>query len=100
MTVSSGYGVAELVVREGAEVLGKKISESGLRQRDIVVLTLRRGTSVIPNPRGDRVLEVNDSLLCFGKLEAMRDLVPARRRRGARPKIKALPETEVVEAED
>ena len=97
LTVSSGYGVAELVVREGADILGKKISESGLRQRDIVVLTLRRGTTVIPNPRGDRVLEVNDALLCFGRLEAMRSHVPERRRRRARPTVHALPDTEMVE---
>jgi ribosomal protein S6--L-glutamate ligase len=92
LSVSTGYGVAELVVREGADILGKTLGESGLRERDITVLTLRRGTTVIPIPRGDRVLEVNDGLLCFGKLEEMRSLVPERRRRRARPKVQPLPE--------
>jgi ribosomal protein S6--L-glutamate ligase len=91
LTVSSGYGVAELLVREGAHVLGKTIRESGLRDRDITVLTLTRGTKVIPNPRGNRELEVGDRLLCFGKLDEMRDLVPARRRRRSRPKVEPLP---------
>jgi ribosomal protein S6--L-glutamate ligase len=92
LTVSTGYGVAELVVREGAEILGKSITESGLRERDITVLTLHRGTTIIPNPRHDRILEVNDGLLCFGKLEEMRGLVPERRRRRARPAVQPLPE--------
>ena len=92
LTVSTGYGVAELLVREGADVLGKSIRDSGLREKDIAVLTLTKGTTVIPNPKSSRVLEVGDRLLCFGKLEAMRGLVPERRRREARPKMQPLPE--------
>ncbi len=91
LTVSTGYGVSELLVRQGADILGKTIDASGLRERDIAVLTLTRGTTVIPNPKSSRVLEEHDRLLCFGKLEAMRDLVPAKRRRKAQPKLKPLP---------
>ena len=91
LTVSSGYGVAELLVREGAHMLGKTIATSSLRDRDITVLTLTRGTKVIPNPRGSRELEVGDRLLCFGKLESMRDLVPERRRRRSRLRVDPLP---------
>ena len=40
LTVSTGYGVAELVVHEGADIVGQAINESGLRNRDITVLTL------------------------------------------------------------
>jgi len=89
LTVSTGYGVAELQVHESADLVGKPIGESGLRDRDVTVLTLHRGTEVIPNPRDGRVLEANDRLLCFGKLEAMRDMIPARRKR--RAKVRKLP---------
>ena len=92
LTVSTGYGVAELVVHAGSDLVGRAINESGLRNRDITVLTLTRHTTVIPNPRENRTLEPDDRLLCFGKLEAMRDLVPERRRRRFRPKIQPLPE--------
>ncbi len=92
LTVSTGYGAADLLVREGAEVLGKSIQSSGLRERDIAVLTLTRGAKVIPNPKSSRILEVGDRLLCFGKLEAMRSLVPERRRRRSRPTVQPLPE--------
>jgi ribosomal protein S6--L-glutamate ligase len=97
LTVSTGYGVAELYVREGADIVGKTITESGLRERDISVLTLVRGSKVIPNPRSDRTLEADDRLLCFGKLESMRDLVPERRRRRLRSKIQALPTDPISE---
>jgi ribosomal protein S6--L-glutamate ligase len=92
LTVSTGYGVTELLVREGAAILGKSLQASGLRELDIAVLTLTKGTTVIPNPKATRVLEVGDRLLCFGKLEKMRDLVPERRQRRARPTVHKLSE--------
>lgn len=89
LSVSTGYGVAELLVREGADLVGTSIADSGLRERDITVLTLHRETDVIPNPKTSRVLEANDRLLCFGKLDEMRDMIPARRKR--RAKVRKLP---------
>lgn len=35
LSVSKGYGVAEIVIPEGAEYIGKTIAESGLREKDI-----------------------------------------------------------------
>lgn len=89
LTVSASYGVTELHLGENSELVGQTIQDSDLREKDIVVLTLHKDHTVVPNPRGDRVLEVDDRLLCFGRLEAMKDLVPARRRR-KRPKVKRL----------
>ncbi|NND74886.1 MAG: RimK family alpha-L-glutamate ligase [Ilumatobacter sp.] len=95
LTVSTGYGVAEIHVHADAEIVGKTIAESGLRDNDITVLTLHRDTDVIPNPKMSRVLESNDRLLCFGKLESMRGMIPARRKR--RPKVRALPEDAITD---
>jgi len=89
LSVSTGYGVAEMLVREDGSWVGQTIGESGLLDRDISVLTLHRGAQVIPNPRGQRVLEANDRLLCFGRLEEMRDMIPDRRRR--RSRVRPLP---------
>jgi ribosomal protein S6--L-glutamate ligase len=91
LTVSRGYGVAEVHVPEGSQYVGVPIEKSGLRAKDINVLTLYRGTSVIPNPRSDRVLEPGDRLLCFGKLESMRGMIPERARRRRRPVVADLP---------
>jgi len=97
LTVSRGYGVTEIHVPEGSEYIGKTVSESGLRDKDINVLTLHRGTVVIPNPRSDRCLEAGDRLLCFGKLELMRDLIPRKTNRKRRQKVRGLPELPVAE---
>lgn len=90
LTVSRGYGVSEILIREGSNFDGKTITETRLRDSDINVLTLYRGATVIPNPRNDRTLQANDRLLCFGKLNAMRDLLPPRAQRRRHPAIKDL----------
>ncbi|RNL75374.1 RimK family alpha-L-glutamate ligase [Nocardioides marmorisolisilvae] len=95
LSVSTGYGVAELVVHGDADLVGKKLGESGLRERDITVLTLHRGTQVIPNPFDRHVLEAEDRLLCFGKLEEMRSMIPERPKRRAR--VKKLPKQPINE---
>ena len=88
LSVSAGYGVAELLVHADADIVGSTLGESGLWERDITVLTLHRGTTVIPNPRKGTMLDVNDRLLCFGKLDEMRSMIPERQRRR---KVRTLP---------
>jgi len=97
LTVSRGYGVSEISIPKGSDYIGKTIQNSGLRDKDIMVLTLYRGTTVIPNPRSHRQIEAGDRLLCFGKLELMRDLIPPKTRKRRRPKVEELPELPVAE---
>jgi ribosomal protein S6--L-glutamate ligase len=92
LTVSKGYGVSEIYVPEGSNFVGMSIRDTKLSEKDINVLTLYRGNKVIPNPRMDRLLEADDKLLCFGKMESMRGMVPARTRKRRSPKINELPE--------
>uniref|UniRef100_UPI0034DB56FE cation:proton antiporter regulatory subunit n=1 Tax=Nocardioides bizhenqiangii TaxID=3095076 RepID=UPI0034DB56FE len=89
LSVSTGYGVAELLVNGDPELIGKRLGDSGLDERDITVLTLHRGVQVIPNPRPRHVLEDGDRLLCWGKLEEMRSMIPERPKR--RSRVKKLP---------
>ena len=95
LTVSRGYGVTEITIPEGSEYVGRLIRE--MRDKDMNVLTLYRGSTVIPNPRSDRALEASDRLLCFGKLEAMRHLVPPKTRRRRRPEVHELPDLPVAD---
>ncbi|HWJ80884.1 MAG TPA: 30S ribosomal protein S6--L-glutamate ligase [Nocardioides sp.] len=95
LAVSTGYGVAELVVHGDPSIVGKTLGDSGLRDRDITVLTLHRGTKVIPNPGPRHVLEPEDRLLCWGKLEEMRSMIPARPKR--RSRVKRLPKNPILE---
>lgn len=91
LTVSKGYGVSEIYLPEGSKFEGMTIAETQLRDQDINVLTLYRDAKVIPNPRDSRVLEANDKLLCFGKLESMRGMIPEKTRRRRRPIVADLP---------
>lgn len=91
LSVSKGYGVSEIHVPEGSEFVGRSIAESNLVEQGINILTLYHGSSVIPNPRGHRILEAGDRMLCFGKLDVMRGLVPPKTRRKRRPKLQDLP---------
>ncbi len=84
LTLKSGYGVAEFALSADSELCGKTLRTSGLRERDIQVLSITRGSVVIPNPRGERELLQGDTLLCFGKHLTLKSLIPSeesRRRR-------------------
>ncbi len=89
LTVSRGYGVAELLVGEQSGIAGHDIES--LRERDILVLSLHRDGKVIPNPRSARKLELGDRLLCFGKHESMNHLLPADVRKHRRRKLRPRP---------
>ena len=90
LTVSKGYGVSEIYVPDGSNFVGQTITQTKLRESDINVLTLYRGVKVIPNPRADRVLEPGDKLLCFGKMESMRGMIPRKEQRRRRPTVQEL----------
>lgn len=95
LSVSKGYGVTEIYIPEGSEYVGKTIVDSGLSEKDINVLTLHREGKVIPNPKSSRELQASDKLLCFGKLESMKDLIPEKTRKRRSPKTKKLSKSEV-----
>jgi len=90
LTVSKGYGVSELYIPKGSEFVGMSLEQTKLSEKDINVLTLYRGGKSIPNPRKERIIEAEDKLLCFGKLESMRSMVPVKERRRRRPEIREL----------
>ena len=79
LTLKSGYGVMEIPVEETSEICGKTIKNSGLRERDVLVLTMQRGSVTIPNPRVEREILAGDTLLCFGKNLTLKALAPPRR---------------------
>ncbi|MDA8563876.1 30S ribosomal protein S6--L-glutamate ligase, partial [Mariniblastus sp.] len=75
--------------------VGKQICESGFSEKDFNVLTLYRGSTVVPNPKASRVLEAGDRILCFGKLETMRELVPVKIRKKRENEVQDLPDLPV-----
>lgn len=81
LSLSAGYGVAELIVPNSAEFHDVAIRDSGIRERDMIVLTVERGESLISNPRSTFLLKAGDRILCFGKHESMKDLIPKQKRK-------------------
>ncbi|HEY6558457.1 MAG TPA: RimK family alpha-L-glutamate ligase [Polyangiaceae bacterium] len=81
LTLKSGYGVAEFQISSDSELAGKTLRESALRDRDVQVLSISRGSVVIPNPGGDREVLPGDVLVCFGKLLTLKGLMPLKLRR-------------------
>jgi len=88
LTLKAGYGVAELLVTHESELAHRTLRDAGLRDRDVQVLSIQRGSLTIPNPRGDREVLPGDLLLCFGKSITLRGYLsqgrapaPARRRK-------------------
>jgi len=98
LTVSRGYGVSELIVPEGSHFVGMTIQEAAFSEQDINVLTLYRGSTVIPNPKSSRVLEPGDRLLCFGKRESMKSMVPTKTRKKRQPEVKELEQSQIDSA--
>lgn len=88
LTLKSGYGVAEFAITTESELAGKTLRNSGLRNRDVQVLSITRGSVIIPNPRGEREILPGDTLLCFGKHITLRGLMPAGERRAKSKKKK------------
>ncbi len=100
LSVSKGFGVSEIFIPKESEFVGNSIIESGLQEKDINVLTLHRNGKVIPNPKGERVLEAGDKLFCFGRLDTMKDLIPLKTRKKRRPKIKKLKVKDIKKAKE
>ena len=96
LTVSRGYGVAEISIPEGSKYIGKTIEEMDFQEADIAVLTLKRGVSVVSNPKKSRVIENGDVLLCYGKLAFMKGLIPAKvRKKRSKRKLDTLTQEQI-----
>ncbi|MBI4718014.1 MAG: 30S ribosomal protein S6--L-glutamate ligase [Planctomycetes bacterium] len=92
LTLGKGYGVAEIPVTKDCELARKTLAQAQLRERDILVLSITRGGLVIANPHGFREILVGDTLLCYGKVLALKALLPhARPRPRKRPKGRTAP---------
>jgi ribosomal protein S6--L-glutamate ligase len=59
-------------VDERSELAHRTIQQARLRERDVVVLTINRGSVVIPTPHETMEILPGDVLLCFGKTFALK----------------------------
>lgn len=88
LSLTRGYAVTEFTIDKNSPIAGKTISESGLRQHDIIILRLVRGNEHIANPLVTRKIQVGDSLLCYGEKNALQSYLPTLVKRRRRKKKK------------
>jgi ribosomal protein S6--L-glutamate ligase len=82
LTLRAGYTVAEVPVGPRSSLKNQTIAESNLRdQHEVIVLSIERGSLVIPSPKGQEQILVGDTLLCYGKKAVLNDLVPVRKKK-------------------
>ena len=75
LLATGGYGISRIAVTAGSPVLNKTLATSQLREQDITVLAAVRGSETIPNPPANMKILLGDELICFGKLEDIRNRV-------------------------
>ncbi|MGF1466541.1 MAG: RimK family alpha-L-glutamate ligase [Sandaracinaceae bacterium] len=86
LTLGRRYGVAEFRVPRRSELAGRTLADLALDEREVRVLSLERAGLAIPNPRGDQRILAGDHLVCFGRIDALKGLIP-RTRTGRRRRI-------------
>ncbi|MDD4202827.1 MAG: TrkA C-terminal domain-containing protein [Candidatus Omnitrophica bacterium] len=73
--VSSDYGIAEVKVKSTFSDVGKPLIESHFREKDILVLAIERKQGIIPTPKATDVIQADDILVCYGRLENLEKIV-------------------------
>jgi ribosomal protein S6--L-glutamate ligase len=76
LSVSKGFKVVEIVVSKNSELASQTIEQASLKEKGIQVLTVVRNGLTIPNPGDTLELHVGDTMLCFGKILALKALMP------------------------
>lgn len=70
-----GMGVARVAVNEKCPFAGKRLRESGLREIDIIVLTIERKGIFISMPKARNHIYAGDKLICYGNLKNIREML-------------------------
>ena len=73
LMLTNEYSITRVDIRGGNPLIDKSLAESELRKSDITVLAISRGDNIIPNPSAETRMQEGDSLLCFGRLENIRN---------------------------
>ena len=73
VVATGGYGISSIDICEDNPILGKTLQEADLRNKNINILVIERGDRAIPNPKADTKILLGDRLICFGKLEEIRE---------------------------
>jgi hypothetical protein len=66
---SGGYGLISINIEQDNPILNKELKDSELKKEDMVVLAIEREKTTIPNPKPETKILLGDRLICFGRLD-------------------------------
>jgi len=72
---SDGYGIASILVGRRSKVAGLTLSESGFKEKDLMILSVERDEEMLPVPKAQTKIRAGDRLICYGKLENLKGVV-------------------------
>lgn len=67
-------GLVRAFITEKSPFIGNSLSESGLSEKELVVLGIERGKKWIPLPKAKETIREGDKIVVYGPLEVLRDL--------------------------
>lgn len=70
---TGGYGVLRIPVPPNTPIVSKTLLDSGLKAENILVLAIVRGSETIPNPAVSIQIREHDELICFGRMDSIRN---------------------------
>ncbi len=76
LSLGQGYSVAELPITADSTLANKTLREMHLTDLEVLVLSIRRSGLMLPAPRGATTILPGDILVCYGKRQVMKELLP------------------------
>lgn len=75
LRVAKDYGIAEVTMKGNCQNIGKTLKESSFRENDILVLAIQRKNNVIPAPKASDTIQLDDTLICYGKFDNLEKII-------------------------
>ncbi len=69
VTRAKGYGVYNIIIDENSALLGVALKDSNLKPHNIIILNIDKGNQFIGFPKRDYILEKDDNVLLYGKVD-------------------------------
>ena len=76
LAFARGYVVVDFTIVAESPMIGKSLADSGLREQDIIVMSITRNGLHLPVPRGSDVVMEGDVLLCYGPKLTLNEMLP------------------------
>jgi len=84
--LADGYGVARTAITEKSRVSGSSITDSGLADRELIVMAIKRAGIWMSSPKPQEIITEGDVLIIYGKLNTVDEMFGSGRRRNRKVK--------------